>query len=395
MVIPICRGYVIRKVDARAGLGCDQAAAPAGRPLIGAAAEITNSPAASATAPGRSSPTESASCSKIPSSRAVEGCSMLDSLRNFIASDDHENNEVKLEDANQSRVFNGLWTRAANALPTVNLASLRSRASGAASPRDSLYNVNAGHDGTADASRASSVLEDEKLDDRLSRRRSASMPPPDRQRQSLRTRAMLVKNMALLDLRNRANALDLRLPSFHFSLPFSDSNSHIDAQDTTIDQFLTLHREKSDTASINSLTSLEIESLATNIKAENNRLRGLIEGLPIPKIGIPGTNPTKETFAGLSESTKDVNIVVLGGYRGSVLRSAQDHRMLWIPVKVGLGIRKVSDHDFLFFVSVLSDSVRLTWNCLLTKAPRRMPPTQSYQIACFLASGLLMSRDDF
>ncbi|KAL8690137.1 MAG: hypothetical protein Q9218_004354 [Villophora microphyllina] len=37
------------------------------------------------------------------------------------------------------------------------------------------------------------------------------------------------------------------------------------------------------------------------------------------------------------------DIVVLGGYRGSVLRSATPpHRQLWVPVKVGLNIRKVN-----------------------------------------------------
>ncbi|KAL8626931.1 hypothetical protein Q9189_007374 [Teloschistes chrysophthalmus] len=37
------------------------------------------------------------------------------------------------------------------------------------------------------------------------------------------------------------------------------------------------------------------------------------------------------------------DVVVLGGYRGSVLRSARPpHRQLWVPVKVGLNIRKVN-----------------------------------------------------
>lgn len=37
------------------------------------------------------------------------------------------------------------------------------------------------------------------------------------------------------------------------------------------------------------------------------------------------------------------DIVIMGGYRGSVLRSAQPpHRQLWVPVKVGLNIRKVN-----------------------------------------------------
>ena len=36
------------------------------------------------------------------------------------------------------------------------------------------------------------------------------------------------------------------------------------------------------------------------------------------------------------------DVVVLGGYRGSILRSAKaPHRQLWVPIKVGLNIRKV------------------------------------------------------
>jgi pimeloyl-ACP methyl ester carboxylesterase len=37
------------------------------------------------------------------------------------------------------------------------------------------------------------------------------------------------------------------------------------------------------------------------------------------------------------------DLVVMGGYRGSILRSAQPpHRQLWVPVKVGLNIRRVN-----------------------------------------------------
>src|SRR5690606_19163809 len=36
------------------------------------------------------------------------------------------------------------------------------------------------------------------------------------------------------------------------------------------------------------------------------------------------------------------DIVVLGGYRGSVLRDAGSKRRVWIPLKVGLGVRKVN-----------------------------------------------------
>jgi hypothetical protein len=37
------------------------------------------------------------------------------------------------------------------------------------------------------------------------------------------------------------------------------------------------------------------------------------------------------------------DVVIMGGYRGSILRSAKSpHRQLWVPVKVGLNIRKVN-----------------------------------------------------
>ncbi|CAJ2506846.1 Uu.00g080320.m01.CDS01 [Anthostomella pinea] len=36
------------------------------------------------------------------------------------------------------------------------------------------------------------------------------------------------------------------------------------------------------------------------------------------------------------------DVVVMGGYRGSVLRSTKNNRQVWVPVKVGLNIRKVN-----------------------------------------------------
>ncbi|OKL62244.1 hypothetical protein UA08_02475 [Talaromyces atroroseus] len=49
-------------------------------------------------------------------------------------------------------------------------------------------------------------------------------------------------------------------------------------------------------------------------------------------------------YPGLDEvaSTMTGDVVVMGGYRGSILRSAKPpHRQLWVPMKVGLNIRKV------------------------------------------------------
>ncbi|EGV63193.1 hypothetical protein PSN45_004528 [Yamadazyma tenuis] len=36
------------------------------------------------------------------------------------------------------------------------------------------------------------------------------------------------------------------------------------------------------------------------------------------------------------------NIVILGGYRGSILRDAQTHKRVWIPLKAGFNLRKIN-----------------------------------------------------
>ncbi|KAL4874648.1 hypothetical protein BJY04DRAFT_203459 [Aspergillus karnatakaensis] len=57
-----------------------------------------------------------------------------------------------------------------------------------------------------------------------------------------------------------------------------------------------------------------------------------------PRSSVAATYPF--LYEAMSELTGDV--VVMGGYRGSVLRSAKPpHRQLWVPMKVGLNLRKV------------------------------------------------------
>ncbi|QSZ30522.1 hypothetical protein DSL72_000076 [Monilinia vaccinii-corymbosi] len=52
------------------------------------------------------------------------------------------------------------------------------------------------------------------------------------------------------------------------------------------------------------------------------------------------TKPTNALDKAMENLTGDV--VIMGGYRGSILRSAKPpHHQLWVPVKVGLNIRKV------------------------------------------------------
>ncbi|KAJ5121392.1 uncharacterized protein N7515_009353 [Penicillium bovifimosum] len=59
---------------------------------------------------------------------------------------------------------------------------------------------------------------------------------------------------------------------------------------------------------------------------------------PLPRMNSKPLHPILE--AAMADLTGDV--VILGGYRGSILRSAKPpHRQLWVPMKVGLNLRKV------------------------------------------------------
>ncbi len=54
--------------------------------------------------------------------------------------------------------------------------------------------------------------------------------------------------------------------------------------------------------------------------------------------------PDAESHPFFSQALQELegDLVILGGYRGSILRSAEPpHRQLWVPIKVGLNLRKV------------------------------------------------------
>jgi len=68
-------------------------------------------------------------------------------------------------------------------------------------------------------------------------------------------------------------------------------------------------------------------------KHRSGRIRDIVDGLPVY---IPPT-PALEALDSVQG-----DVVVLGGYRGSVLRDlATNNRRVWIPLKVGLNLRKV------------------------------------------------------
>ncbi|GAC98734.1 hypothetical protein PHSY_006328 [Pseudozyma hubeiensis SY62] len=56
----------------------------------------------------------------------------------------------------------------------------------------------------------------------------------------------------------------------------------------------------------------------------------------------PEAIPTVKKDAGSPDYFKNLsgNVVIMGGYRGSVLRDAETSMMMWIPIKVGVGLRR-------------------------------------------------------
>lgn len=63
-----------------------------------------------------------------------------------------------------------------------------------------------------------------------------------------------------------------------------------------------------------------------------------------PKRSLPGNTADGETHPFFAQAVQELegDLVILGGYRGSILRSAEPpNRQLWVPIKVGLNLRKV------------------------------------------------------
>ncbi|PQE18654.1 phosphatidylcholine-sterol O-acyltransferase protein [Rutstroemia sp. NJR-2017a BVV2] len=118
-----------------------------------------------------------------------------------------------------------------------------------------------------------------------------------------------------------------RVPSFGFSMNFLNSN-------------IASYRSKS----VTDMNPGILQATVTKKKALEPS--PVIPGSPKVSGGVPSES-TSATTEGtvLDRAIQNLtgDVVIMGGYRGSVLRSAKPpHRQLWVPVKVGLNIRKVN-----------------------------------------------------
>ncbi|GAA6015462.1 hypothetical protein JCM10207_008603 [Rhodosporidiobolus poonsookiae] len=63
---------------------------------------------------------------------------------------------------------------------------------------------------------------------------------------------------------------------------------------------------------------------------------------PLPGTPRRGSDPSSSSSASSADPFSQLygNVIMMGGFRGSVLRDAKTNRRLWIPLKVGFGFRK-------------------------------------------------------
>ncbi|KAH8595569.1 hypothetical protein B0O99DRAFT_511543 [Bisporella sp. PMI_857] len=119
------------------------------------------------------------------------------------------------------------------------------------------------------------------------------------------------------------------LPNFNFNMNFLNNES-------------TAIKPKSEVGTVDKLTSTTRKrtvSLSNPVVAPSIIGAALLSPKTASDNTIPPESPAKFLDRAIEDLTGDV--VIMGGYRGSVLRSKKTGRQVWAPVKIGLNIRKV------------------------------------------------------
>ncbi|PHH72964.1 hypothetical protein CDD80_4125 [Ophiocordyceps camponoti-rufipedis] len=89
------------------------------------------------------------------------------------------------------------------------------------------------------------------------------------------------------------------------------------------------------------MSSISLNGFFSGFSDEDDKSRVAPPPVAVPEPAPTATKATRALDRVLDQLTGD--IVVLGGYRGSVLRSAEPpHQQLWAPVKLGFNMRKAN-----------------------------------------------------
>ncbi|KAI3401233.1 hypothetical protein diail_11939 [Diaporthe ilicicola] len=175
--------------------------------------------------------------------------------------------------------------------------------------------------------------------------------------------------------------------TFPITIPSKPSPSQPDANvktgvsrrpSTASKRSLVLRRSTSDDSmlyhSLSRMSSFGDDQRFTHVREQvNSRFKAIVDSFDTPSFKLPSMpstllSPLKKTEFSATEINYDSSrtsslrtvksprdpldsvlehltgdLVIMGGYRGSILRSAEPpHRQLWVPMKVGLKVRKVN-----------------------------------------------------
>ncbi|KAH3680118.1 hypothetical protein WICMUC_000519 [Wickerhamomyces mucosus] len=132
------------------------------------------------------------------------------------------------------------------------------------------------------------------------------------------------------------------LPSINFKSGISMVNSPSNKEDfNRQEDNLTKEEIKNKLKRQETISTVDEARLYSNSKGiDSSRLRAVKRALK-PNITLPSILDDKKKQETIWE-TIDEEIVILGGYRGSILRDASTHRRVWIPIRAGFNIRKIN-----------------------------------------------------
>lgn len=137
--------------------------------------------------------------------------------------------------------------------------------------------------------------------------------------------------LANFELRSFSSNLTSRTLSF-----FNNNNNNNNSP--TMDSELVVPEDPLKLANIN---SREEEIIFQNVHDQDNTRLRAVKHAFTPNISIdslrnPLGPPKPDNFPQV-----DGDVIIMGGYRGSILRDSQSKRRVWIPIRVGLNIRKI------------------------------------------------------
>lgn len=130
----------------------------------------------------------------------------------------------------------------------------------------------------------------------------------------------------------------LEFPNFKLPSIFSNDNN---TPKISSEEYAALQMEVDDRLYRQmSVSSAQEDSIYNTVRQQDNsRLRAMRQAFT-PNISIdslnPLSSPKQDTFPPI-----EGDVVILGGYRGSILRDRASGRRVWIPIKAGFNLRKI------------------------------------------------------